>query len=585
MGRRWGRERFAAPLTVAAAALLLLPASALAAAWVPVTGPTGTNEEVGWVRTPDGTLHVVSARNTPGSPSTSDIIHVAIAANGAVSAPSVIASAFASVRIPAIVNSPGGGLEVFFGAIQCTNQGCPIGLFTATSRDGGTTWTAPAALFDADQAYTSDMNAATLADGTPFVTWPHTTGVTVHRGLDPASPNFDYQGAMNAGCCGYQSNLAADAAGHVQLAWDSNATGFLGVWSRAVDPATGAPSGSPLLMPGSVTSVSGVPVHAQMSGARTPIVTAAGQFYVAYPAGYPSLTKVLLWRVGSPNSVTIVDEPQNHNAVALAADAQGRLWVFWAHGVSGGPHVFARRVSATGLEPVIDLGAPSKTSSIYALDGEVNSAGDPEALALVSVGNAPAGTYYAHGPQSAPVPPPVSGRSVDVSRVSGAVLIKSPRQTGFTPLNAGQQIAVGSTVDTTHGRVRLASAKSLRGGTQTADFYDGSFVVSQGRGKALTMLKLTGGSSTVCGRHTAGHGPLAQIARRRPRRHLWGSGRGSFGTSGTYATGTVRGTVWLTEDDCEGTLISVRRGTVAVRDLVRRKTVIVHAPHNYFAAR
>jgi hypothetical protein len=41
----------------------------------------------------------------------------------------------------------------------------------------------------------------------------------------------------------------------------------------------------------------------------------------------------------------------------------------------------------------------------------------------------------------------------------------------------------------------------------------------------------------------------------------------------------------VTEDYCDGTLIRVRRGTVSVRDLVRRQTIIVHAGRSYFAKR
>jgi len=45
----------------------------------------------------------------------------------------------------------------------------------------------------------------------------------------------------------------------------------------------------------------------------------------------------------------------------------------------------------------------------------------------------------------------------------------------------------------------------------------------------------------------------------------------------------VRGTIWLTEDRCNGTLVRVRRGSVSVRDLVKRKTVIVKRGKSYFA--
>jgi ferric-dicitrate binding protein FerR (iron transport regulator) len=45
----------------------------------------------------------------------------------------------------------------------------------------------------------------------------------------------------------------------------------------------------------------------------------------------------------------------------------------------------------------------------------------------------------------------------------------------------------------------------------------------------------------------------------------------------------VRGTHWLTEDRCDGTLVRVRRGLVEVRDLERRRTVMVSAGEQYFA--
>ena len=53
-------------------------------------------------------------------------------------------------------------------------------------------------------------------------------------------------------------------------------------------------------------------------------------------------------------------------------------------------------------------------------------------------------------------------------------------------------------------------------------------------------------------------------------RRLWGDGKGRFRTRGRRAAATVRGTKWLTEDRCDRTKITVRRGRVAVRDLVKR---------------
>jgi hypothetical protein len=45
----------------------------------------------------------------------------------------------------------------------------------------------------------------------------------------------------------------------------------------------------------------------------------------------------------------------------------------------------------------------------------------------------------------------------------------------------------------------------------------------------------------------------------------------------------VRGTIWLTEDTCAGTRVTVRRGLVAVSDFARHRTVMVPKHHSYLA--
>jgi hypothetical protein len=49
-------------------------------------------------------------------------------------------------------------------------------------------------------------------------------------------------------------------------------------------------------------------------------------------------------------------------------------------------------------------------------------------------------------------------------------------------------------------------------------------------------------------------------------RRLWGDGYGRFRTAGRYSAATVRGTRWLVEDRCDGTVTRVKRGQVAVED-------------------
>jgi hypothetical protein len=45
----------------------------------------------------------------------------------------------------------------------------------------------------------------------------------------------------------------------------------------------------------------------------------------------------------------------------------------------------------------------------------------------------------------------------------------------------------------------------------------------------------------------------------------------------------VRGTKWLVQDSCAGTLTKVAKGVVEVFDQVKKKTKILRAPHSYLA--
>ena len=69
-------------------------------------------------------------------------------------------------------------------------------------------------------------------------------------------------------------------------------------------------------------------------------------------------------------------------------------------------------------------------------------------------------------------------------------------------------------------------------------------------------------------------------------RRLWGQDRGGrFRTHGHNSIATVRGTRWLTEDRCDGTLTRVTEGAVEVRDRRTGRRVLVRAGHSYLAKR
>jgi hypothetical protein len=172
---------------------------------------------------------------------------------------------------------------------------------------------------------------------------------------------------------------------------------------------------------------------------------------------------------------------------------------------------------------------------------------------------------------------PINGARVAIAPISGKVRIQTPDIDKFRPLLAGETIPVGSIVDTSQGKARLTSIDAS-GEEQSAAFSEGIFGVGQKPGKTLLTLRLRGGDLSECSR--AGSSATASGAK---GRRLWGSGKGNFRTEGSYGSATVRGTIWLTEDRCDGTFVKVRRGVVAVRDFIKGKTFSVPAGTSYLA--
>ena len=137
---------------------------------------------------------------------------------------------------------------------------------------------------------------------------------------------------------------------------------------------------------------------------------------------------------------------------------------------------------------------------------------------------------------------------------------------------------MGSIIDATKGRVRITTAAG-GGKTQTAEFYDGVFKVTQTKGnKPITDLRLVG-KLVGCSSKKA-----SAAAKKRKGRRLWGSGKGRFRTRGKRSSALVRGTIWLVEDRCNDTTFTrVRKGVVQVRDFGRKRNITVRAGRTYTA--
>ena len=186
-------------------------------------------------------------------------------------------------------------------------------------------------------------------------------------------------------------------------------------------------------------------------------------------------------------------------------------------------------------------------------------------------------------PPATTKPEPQIGRTVVLAATKGRVLVRAPgRGQGFVALSGADDVPVGSVIDTRKGTVALSSALA-NGKTQTGTFNGGLFKVAQSKKeRGMTRLTLTGKLS--CSPTASASSTTASASRRGSRRRLWGRDRrGRFGTNGRNSAATVRGTQWLTEDRCNGTLTRVVKGAVEVYDKVAKKRVLVRAGKSYLA--
>lgn len=188
------------------------------------------------------------------------------------------------------------------------------------------------------------------------------------------------------------------------------------------------------------------------------------------------------------------------------------------------------------------------------------------------------------GNRISPPTPPAAGKRVNVGPVSGSVKVRTPGAARFVTLADDASVPVGSIIDATSGVATVTSARSARDSRpQTGRFWGGRFQVKQSaRGDGYTDLVLKGGSFRGCKR--AAHAKAVAAGHRRAIRRLWGRDRhGRFRSTGRHGQATVRGTVWLTQDRCDGTLFSVRRGAIAVKAKGARRAVRVRAGRHYLA--
>jgi hypothetical protein len=195
-------------------------------------------------------------------------------------------------------------------------------------------------------------------------------------------------------------------------------------------------------------------------------------------------------------------------------------------------------------------------------------------------GARPAGDPQDTPPSLPPAAGPELGHSLDVAATGGAVTVRLPGAARAVAVQSTASVPVGTIVDTRRGSIDLTT-ELPDGSTQRGSFHGGLFQIRQPvDGNGVTELVLRGALPTC----PAGSARVAATVTKRPPRVLWGhDSHGRFRTRASNAVITVRGTTWYVADRCDGTLTRVTKGSVAVRDLHRHRTVIVRAGHRYLA--
>jgi hypothetical protein len=291
------------------------------------------------VRTSDGSLHVVYAKNVMDG---IRVGHTALNTAGTVTRRNDVLSTGWSVLDPApvVVRAPDNSLRVLFGGLQSQNPGfwSQGRMYDATSSTLGADWALPTETVGlSTHAVQSHGTAATtLADGTPIAGFSLDDTLTWHVGTG-YTPDKHYQLAQISNCCMFGASMARDGDS-VWVAWYQNGwsdTGS-GTFAMQIYPTMG----SPIKAPGSSVGANSVYTGRVALAAR-----AGGGVFAAYCAGAPTCKAVRIWKVGTDQSVKVPGS-KLATSISLSTARSGRLWLAWTNST---PAVRAMRTSTSGL--------------------------------------------------------------------------------------------------------------------------------------------------------------------------------------------------------------------------------------------
>ncbi len=332
---------------------------------------------------------------------------------------------------------------------------------------------------------------------------------------------------------------------------------------------------------GGCSSPSGLVVHCNLSTTGT--VPPGGRVEVTFPrVTTPASAGPYTLRVSTTSDVPAVTSAAYAGGSATPPETT-------ISPAAGPPFDFATDTGST-YECSIDDGAYTACASPYtppalapgehvlrvrARDAAGNTDPSPAARSFTVAGPDPTPQAIptaqpTPAPSATPTPTPIPNQTVVAGTSGGSVCVRRSASSACVPLGPGQSIPLGSIVDARKGTVEITASA-----TDKAKFYDGIFKVTQKGGYTNLALVET---LAPCPKKKG-----KAAAAKPKKRKLWGDGKGKFRTEGKYAAATVRGTKWLVQDSCAGTLTKVEVGVVEVQDNVRHKKFTVRAKKSYTA--
>lgn len=227
------------------------------------------------------------------------------------------------------------------------------------------------------------MGAGVGKDGPPLFAWAAGANMWAHVGTKPEDPDLAIGPAPK--CCYSNPDIAVDeATGEAFVAFYSNVSGQTGIFVQRLLPSL-APRRLP---PGALTAGKSI-----QPDSRTPIVArAGGGLYLAYCAGFPTCTRVLLWRVGRATPLRVAAGGRIED-VGLARGPGGRLWVFWQDSGKRGLYATRTNAAATRAGAVVPVAPPPGTATVWKLGGE-GSLGPLDLFAHASTSGGSLATWH-----------------------------------------------------------------------------------------------------------------------------------------------------------------------------------------------